>query len=216
MRDPHDPRPDDVYFYTLGQADGDRVVEGYNERDDDAETSGDLTHLWHRHDSYRRNIIGSYWHMWQALTIDMGWTVAEWRQSLEDGMELTDKVRYNVGGDVNYTSEETTVAGMLASTNYYVLQGRNQLLGELRAAALRDQAILTAVAGVDEEAVLAAVHARADQLDAAQAALAANLLALPGAVRAELEEAGGGTVDGAAVQASVERALQKLQLTVAA
>jgi hypothetical protein len=84
MRDPDDPRPDDTYFYTLGQADNDRVIEGYNERDDDAEASSDDTHLWHRHDSFRRNIIGSFWHMWKALTIDMGWTVAEWRTSLQE------------------------------------------------------------------------------------------------------------------------------------
>lgn len=81
MKDPNDPRPDDVYFYTIGQLDNDRVVEGYNERDDDAET-GDSSHLWHRHDSFRRNIIGDFWAMWKALTIDMGWTYAEWRQSV--------------------------------------------------------------------------------------------------------------------------------------
>ncbi len=83
MRDPADPRPDDVYAYTLGQLDGDVVVEGYNEYRDEAETSGDKTHLWHRHDSFRRKIIGLYLKMWQALTIDMGWTVAEWRRSIE-------------------------------------------------------------------------------------------------------------------------------------
>lgn len=81
MRDPNDPRPDDVYFYILGQADGDRVVEGYNERDDESQT-GDSSHTWHRHDSFRRNIIGSFAHMWKALTIDMGWSVAEWQRSI--------------------------------------------------------------------------------------------------------------------------------------
>lgn len=82
MRDPKDTRPDDVYFYTLGQSDNDMVVEGYNERDDEDETSGDKTHTWHRHDSFRRNIIGSFAHMWKALTIDMGWTYAEWLKSV--------------------------------------------------------------------------------------------------------------------------------------
>lgn len=93
MRDLDDPRPDDTYFYTLGQTDTDIVVEGYNERDNQSESSDDLTHLWHRHDSFRRNIIGSFPHMWQALTIDMGWTVAEWRQSLED--EVTASENWN-------------------------------------------------------------------------------------------------------------------------
>ncbi len=94
MRDPADLRPDDVYAYTLGQVDGDRVVEGYNEYTNDPETSGDLSHNWHRHDSFRRNIVGNFWALWKALTIDMGWTYAEWLQSTkkpepEEDMALT-------------------------------------------------------------------------------------------------------------------------------
>lgn len=81
MRSLTDLRPDDVYAYTLGQVDGDTVVEGYNEYTNDAETSADKTHLWHRHDSFRRDIIGDFWAMWKALTIDMGWTYAEWLES---------------------------------------------------------------------------------------------------------------------------------------
>lgn len=82
MEDVNDPRPDYVYAYTLGQVDGDVVVEGYNEYKDLPETSGDKTHLWHRHDSLRRNIIGSFPHMWKALTIDMGWSVEDWLKSI--------------------------------------------------------------------------------------------------------------------------------------
>lgn len=82
MRSETDLRPDDVYAYTLGQIDNDRVVEGYNEYRDEAETSGDETHNWHRHDSFRRNIIGQFLAMWKALTIDMGWTYAEWQKSV--------------------------------------------------------------------------------------------------------------------------------------
>lgn len=82
MQDPKDLRPDDVYAYTLGQTDGDPIVEGYNEYTNDPETSADKTHLWHRHDSFRRNIIGDFYAMWKALTIDMGWTYAEWLRSV--------------------------------------------------------------------------------------------------------------------------------------
>ena len=81
MRDPRDLRPDNVYAYTLGQIDGDVVVEGYNEYRDEAETSGDKTHLWHRHDSFRRDIVGNFWEMWKALTVDMGWSYADWERS---------------------------------------------------------------------------------------------------------------------------------------
>jgi len=91
MRDPKDLRPDDVYAYTLGQTDGDPVIEGYNEYKDDNETSADKTHLWHRHDSFRRNIIGSFPHMWKALTIDMGWTYAEWQKSVSKDLTLEEE-----------------------------------------------------------------------------------------------------------------------------
>jgi hypothetical protein len=82
MQSPTDLRPDDVFAYTLGQTDGDPIVEGYNEYTDSADTSADKTHLWHRHDSFRRNIIGDFPSMWKALTIDMGWTYAEWLKSI--------------------------------------------------------------------------------------------------------------------------------------
>lgn len=82
MKSLTDTRPDDVYAYTIGQIDTDRVVEGWNEYDDEPE-SGDESHLWHRHDAFRRNIIGSFLHMWKALTIDMGWTFVEWQRSVE-------------------------------------------------------------------------------------------------------------------------------------
>lgn len=81
MRDNFDLRPDEVYAYTLGQIDGDPVVEGYNEYRNEAETTADDSHLWHRHDSFRRDIVGNFWAMWKALTIDMGWTYAEWIRS---------------------------------------------------------------------------------------------------------------------------------------
>jgi hypothetical protein len=98
MRDPKDLRPDDVYAYFIGQIDDDPIVEGYNEYRDAPET-GNKSHLWHRHDSFRRNIVGSFPHMWQALTIDMGWTYAEWQRSVrpqpvkpprENNVELKD------------------------------------------------------------------------------------------------------------------------------
>jgi hypothetical protein len=83
MRDDNDLRPDDVYAYTLGQIDGDVVVEGYNEYRNEPEVSGDSSHLWHRHDSFRRDIVGNFWAMWKALTIDMGWTYAECLESTQ-------------------------------------------------------------------------------------------------------------------------------------
>ncbi|MEU4558511.1 hypothetical protein AB0F72_08975 [Actinoplanes sp. NPDC023936] len=82
MADPDDLRPDEVIFYTLGNVDGDVTTEGYSELKNGAETSGDNTHAWHRHDSFFRRIIGDFWAMWKILTIDMGWTYAEWQQSI--------------------------------------------------------------------------------------------------------------------------------------
>jgi hypothetical protein len=83
MKDPKDLRPDKVYAFTIGQADGDKVVEGYSEYTDKA-VSGDSSHLWHIHDAFRRNIVGDFWAMWKALTIDMGWTYDEWLRSVSN------------------------------------------------------------------------------------------------------------------------------------
>lgn len=83
MRSLTDLRPDNVYAYTIGNLDGDVEVEGWNEYRDDWET-GDSTHLWHIHDSFRRNIVGDYWAMWKALTIDMGWSYEEWQNSVRE------------------------------------------------------------------------------------------------------------------------------------
>lgn len=79
-----DARADLAYHYTIGQRDKDRVVEAYQEIKEEAFTSSDMSHLWHRHDSFRRDRVGDFWVMWAALTIDMGWTEAEWRRSLPE------------------------------------------------------------------------------------------------------------------------------------
>lgn len=92
MQSPTDLRPDDVFAYTLGQTDGDPVVEGYNEYTNSLDTSADKTHLWHRHDSFRRNIIGDFPSMWKALTIDMGWTYAEWQRSVAPPAKPTEEL----------------------------------------------------------------------------------------------------------------------------
>lgn len=82
MADPNDLRPDNVVMYTIGQYDNDRTVEAYSETKDEHFTSSDLSHLFHRHDSFFRNIVGDYWAMWKVLTIDMGWTYTEWQRSI--------------------------------------------------------------------------------------------------------------------------------------
>lgn len=86
LKDPNDTRGDDVFQYFIGDIDGDPHVEGWHEYNDD-DVSGDSTHMWHQHRQYRRNIVGSYEHMWKALTIDMGWTPQEWRRSVAPQQE---------------------------------------------------------------------------------------------------------------------------------
>lgn len=91
MRDPKDLRPDQVMFYCIGQEDDDSTVEGWHELRDEVIT-GDKSHLWHRHDSLFRNIVGSFWAMWKILTIDMGWTYAEWLRSTQTPPKEWDEV----------------------------------------------------------------------------------------------------------------------------
>lgn len=79
--DQADPRLDMVLVEFFGQADNDRAVEGYDERDEHAATS-DASHLWHLHLSFIRSKCGDFWGMWALLTVLMGWSVEKWRASL--------------------------------------------------------------------------------------------------------------------------------------
>ncbi|MEU4675735.1 hypothetical protein [Micromonospora sp. NPDC023737] len=94
---------------------------------------------------------------------------------LEDDMQLSDKVKLRTGGEVAYSGDTTTVAGILTSTNYYVLQARNSQLAQLAGvrtelAALRgvvEQLAATITAGggsVDTAAILAGVDERIGQV----------------------------------------------------
>ncbi len=80
-QDAADPRLDMVLVEFYGQADNDRTVEGYDERDEHTATS-DSSHLWHLHFSFTRSKVGDFWGMWALLTVLMGWNVAKWRASL--------------------------------------------------------------------------------------------------------------------------------------
>jgi peptidoglycan hydrolase-like protein with peptidoglycan-binding domain len=80
-QDAKDPRLDMVLVEFYGQADNDRAVEGWDERDEHAATS-DSSHLWHIHMSFIRSECGDFWGMWALLTVLMGWSVAAWRASL--------------------------------------------------------------------------------------------------------------------------------------
>lgn len=79
--DPADPRLDMVLVEFYGQADNDRAVEGYDERDEEYVTS-DSSHLWHLHLSFIRSECGDFWSMWALLTVIMGWSIAQWRATL--------------------------------------------------------------------------------------------------------------------------------------
>jgi len=73
----------------------------------------------------------------------------------DDDMQLTDKVNLRTDGDVKYSAKTATVEGILASTNYYVLQARDVQMAQL--AGLRAE--LAGLRGVVEQ--LAAAIAQA-------------------------------------------------------
>lgn len=79
--DPADPRLDLILVEFYGQADSDREVEGYNEREERA-VSSDPSHLWHQHKSFIGEKVGDFWGFWALLTVDMGWDVARWRSTI--------------------------------------------------------------------------------------------------------------------------------------
>jgi hypothetical protein len=160
MKSLTDLRPDAVYAYTLGQIDGDTVVEGWNERTD-ADETGDSSHLWHRHDSFRRNIVGDYWSMWKALTIDMGWTYAEWQQSLQEDDVVTaaemdliaQKVAIKLYTDYNNAASGLNKVGKALPWQYVgagIPTGKStlQVLAEIHA---NQVAVLTGLAALRSE-----------------------------------------------------------------
>ena len=89
-------------------------------------------------------------------------------------VELTDKIKLVQRPDVHYSAPETTVAGILSSISYYVLQTRNLALTEL--AALKAQVdtlakIMEAGGNPDTAAILAGLD---DRLAALRADLDAD------------------------------------------
>jgi hypothetical protein len=168
MRDPADLRPDDVYAYFIGQIDNDLIVEGYNEYRD-AEETGDDSHLWHRHDSFRRNIIGDFWAMWKALSIDMGWTYAEWQRSVapqqqEDDMPTAQEIAKAVWNylEIDPATGKRTyrVGGAIRTLSQRRDEQTARIIAAIVAGATGDQAALD-----DIEAQLANLSAQVGQVD---------------------------------------------------
>jgi hypothetical protein len=78
-------------------------------------STSDPSHLYHTH-------IG----LWRSMCNDTA-QLALLGDIITGGeMELTDIIHLIQKSDVSYSSTTTTVEGILASTNYYVLQTRNQ------------------------------------------------------------------------------------------
>jgi hypothetical protein len=139
-------------------------------------STGDSSHRWHTHISYHRDAIKAgrdQVGLFRRYLTSIGLLAGE-----DDDVKLTDPVRLRTGLEVDYSSSTTTVEGVLTSTNYYTIQRGNAILAELAAARIRQEAILTAVAGGDQEAILEAIRAEGEktrrQLDAQAATEAAR------------------------------------------
>ncbi len=118
-RDNSDPRVDMVLFEWFGQTDSDSTVEGYNEYREGAVTS-DPSHLWHIHLSFLRNKVGDFWGMWALLTVLMGWSVAQWRESVapqqeQPGLKEDEDVKF-VFGNGKWTLISSTGATSTVDT----------------------------------------------------------------------------------------------------
>lgn len=93
---------------------------------------------------------------------------------LEDDVNLTDKLNLITGGEVDYSSEQTTVAGVLASTNYYTLVTRNRVvLLDAKVAAL--EAVLAQHVGSDPSNPLTVEQVTTAAREGAAEALAAGI-----------------------------------------
>lgn len=97
----------------------------------------------------------------------------------EQEMQLGDKVKLFKNPDVKYSSPETTVGSILASTNYYTLQARNQAARNFSQVKLTLAAILKATqSGADTTKILSHIDSAVDELTAASEARDAELRAL--------------------------------------
>lgn len=174
-------RLDEVVEF-FGTTDG-RTVDGWDNRRNRKATS-DSSHLWHWHLSIDRRHCADRRLMERIVAIALG---------EDDDMQLSDRVNLVQRPDVKYSSTATTVEGVLASTNYYVLQTRNKLLAEM--AALRTQlAAVTAAL----ESLAQAVTAGGGSVDVA--AIKAHIDVRVAEVRADLRDAVADLGEGGAAQ----------------
>jgi len=97
------------------------------------------------------------------------------RSLLEDDMSWNEKIDLVTGQGVSYSGTEWPAGFLLASTNYYTLKRSAEILEALNAAKLRDEAILSAVKGVDTKAILARIDQRATEDAARDASLLAEV-----------------------------------------
>lgn len=126
------------------------------------EYNGANDHTGHVHFSGRYSQTGDEW----SGSLGLASLIRK-----EDEMELSDKIRLVTGGEVKYSSTTTTVAGVLASTNYYVLTLR-KMTSTLQAevAVLRgivqDVAVMVKAGGgnIDTAAILAGMDERLAKL----------------------------------------------------
>lgn len=191
----------DEVIEVFGTLDG-RTVTGYR-NDRNASASSDSSHLDHIHIRFDRRYCNSNAVMSKVAAI-----------LLEgDEMDLNDIVHLNTNGGVNYSSPTTTVEGVLASTNLYVLLARNQAtaaFAELRSKLDSQSAVIQTLAdalkaggsNLDTAAILARIDSRAAEDAQRDTAHAAEIQALKATVldlRAQL--AAGARAEAAALEA---------------
>lgn len=162
----------------------------------------DNTHDWHAHGSESTEHVESFWNKWALLTVLAGWSLSEWRMSIEE----TDM-------DATQAKQLAELHAALVGERHEWAQGRNtaRLMTDL------GYAFLYGLPGA-ESTWLALAIAAAGDLDPAELArlraeLAAELAPVVTSLTAEIDAVSGETVD-ALVNRSPDEAARAIQATL--
>jgi hypothetical protein len=132
----------------------------------------DSSHDWHGHFSEDTEQVESFWNKWAMLTILANWSTEQWRQSLEeDDMTPAQAKQLADLHSALFAAQPAVLDGKnlhigLTDLVYAFVLGKTEntwLARKLAEQRLRDEAILTAIEGLDTEAILTRIDQRASE-----------------------------------------------------
>lgn len=161
----------------------------------------DSTHDWHAHGSESTEHVESFWNKWAFLTVLAGWSLSEWRMSIEEtDMDATQDARL-----FNVERQLDALLGAKDATNLIANVATNTRVTTPNVMARRLDALANVLADVDEQTALR-LQVAFDRIEAEADAAAQQRAEL----RQEITEVPAETVD-ALVNSSPDEAARAIQ-----